>query len=66
MKSQYGMAIEDVNRAVTLDPKYANAYIIRGLISFENREYDKAVSDFQKACDLGNKLGCETLQRIVK
>ncbi|MBI3353658.1 MAG: tetratricopeptide repeat protein [Nitrospirae bacterium] len=77
-KGQYDMAIEDFNKAIALNPKDAEAYSGRGVAYFFGAvspalsgntlsgNMGRAISDFQKACDLGLQKGCENLQGALK
>lgn len=51
-KRQDDKAVEDYNKAIELDPNYANAYNNRGLIYYNKGEYDMAIEDFNKAIKL--------------
>ena len=62
---QFDSAIECFNITLYLNQSFDMAYVNRGS-SYEkigNRE--RAVLDYQKACDLGNTNGCKALQRAV-
>ena len=48
----YREAITSYDKAIQLDPKYANAYNNRGLAYYHNKAYDKAIADFNKAIEL--------------
>ncbi|MBI3752479.1 MAG: tetratricopeptide repeat protein [Deltaproteobacteria bacterium] len=39
-------------------------YTNRGNAYNNKGQYDRAISNFQKACDMGYGLGCNNLQRI--
>ena len=45
-------ALEDLNKAIKLDPEYGWAYYTRGSIYLDQGEYEKAEEDFSKAGDL--------------
>ncbi|MEW6673939.1 MAG: tetratricopeptide repeat protein [Thermodesulfobacteriota bacterium] len=49
-------AIEYLNEAIILDPKYARAYMNRGSAWNGKGDYDRAISDFNKAIELDPKL----------
>ena len=55
-KNEYGKAIEDFNKAIELDNKFALAYNNRGMVYLNKKEYDKAIEDFNKAIELDNKF----------
>jgi tetratricopeptide (TPR) repeat protein len=61
----YGKAWKDVNRAIELDDRYAEAYGARGEIYLRTGNKELAVSDFRKACTLGNHGGCRALQALL-
>lgn len=54
---RYQDAIRDYTRALSIDPDYALAYVNRG-IAKEQLGIDDC-SDYKKACELGNTMGCE-------
>ena len=52
---QYDNALKDFNKAIEINPKYADAYHDRGYLYYEKLgDKDKGCSDFKKACELGN------------
>lgn len=53
MSGQYGPAIQDLTRAIEIDPIYAEAYYLRGSAYMGNKEYDKALIDLDRAVALG-------------
>lgn len=65
IKKQFSRAIEDLNRAIDLNPKKADAYNIRGMVYAEIGN-PRAISDFQKACDMGSEKGCSFLQKALQ
>jgi tetratricopeptide (TPR) repeat protein len=44
-----------LNSALSLDPKDAPTYAIRGFVWYKKGEYDKAIADYDKAIDLDPK-----------
>ena len=62
----YDDAIEAYTKAIALDPNYAIAYYNRGITYYKKGNMGRAISDFQKACDMGNEMGCENLQIVLK
>jgi len=59
---RYDEALEHLNRAIELDKNYAKAYFNRGNLYLSTGNKMFAVSDFQKACYLGDKEGCYFLK----
>jgi len=51
-KGKFDDAIEDLNKAIELDPKYYAAYSDRGVAFAEKNQDDLALADFYKAIDL--------------
>ena len=51
-RGNYHGAIENYDRAVTVDPKFAQAYMDRALAYAQLGQYDKAVADSTKAGEL--------------
>jgi tetratricopeptide (TPR) repeat protein len=46
---KYNMAIDDLNKAIELNPQYANAYYNLGIISRNEGKFDRALEDYSKA-----------------
>jgi tetratricopeptide (TPR) repeat protein len=46
------LAMEDYNKAIELDPNYADAYYNRGLAHYDLKEYERAIEDYNKAIEL--------------
>jgi lipoprotein NlpI len=61
---RYDEALDDLNRAIALDDKFDVAYINRGELYYRTGKTALANADFQKACDLGNAIGCKALQQL--
>ena len=51
-KGQYGQAIKDYNKAIEIDPAFAQAYSSRGVIYYSMDQYDQAISDYNKAIEI--------------
>jgi tetratricopeptide (TPR) repeat protein len=66
-KGQYDRAIEDFNKAIALNPNEGGAYNNRGVAYYNKKgNMGRAISDFQKACDMGNEMGCKNLQIVLQ
>ncbi len=51
---EYEEAIVELNKAIELDPEYADAYYYRGLAYDKSGEVAKAISDYEKCIELSN------------
>jgi len=51
-KKRYNAALSDLNRAIELNPKFAESYLNRGIVFDNLREFDKAILDFNYAIHL--------------
>src|SRR5207253_2753955 len=51
-KGQFDHAIQDYNRAIGLNPDYANAFYNRGLAYDEKGQFDLAIQDYNQAVSL--------------
>jgi tetratricopeptide (TPR) repeat protein len=60
----YEKALEDLNRAIAVDHDLDVAYINRGELHYRMGNNALATADFQKACDLGNAVGCKALHQV--
>ena len=56
-------ALEYLNKAIELNPKYAVAYVSRGFLWFIMNNYYQACKDVQKGCELGNCFGLKELRK---
>src|ERR1700738_636490 len=54
-KREHAQAIAQFNEAIRLDPKFANAYVMRGNCYSESGEQQKALADFSEAIRLDPK-----------
>src|SRR3989338_2224971 len=52
INGEYDREIEDYNKAIALDPNYAQAYSNRGVAYYNKRQYDRAIEDYNKAIAL--------------
>jgi len=48
-------AIENLNRAIQIEPNYAAAYNNRGIVEMQQGKYKLAISDFSKAISINNQ-----------
>ena len=51
-KGHYDRAIEDFNKAISINPNYAGAYNNRGNAYYKKGQYDRAIEDYNKAIAL--------------
>jgi Tfp pilus assembly protein PilF len=59
---QYGKAIADFSEAIALNPEHSSAFLQRGLTTYMlSGDLAPALRDLRRACQLGNKIGCEFL-----
>jgi len=62
-KGSLAVAIADYDRALGIDPNYADAYFNRGVALRRHKRIVEAKSDFQEACRLGSSLACSALEQ---
>lgn len=55
VEDKYREAIESYDKAIALNPRYAEAYQYRGAAYELLEEYDQALDDYNKACQLNPK-----------
>jgi tetratricopeptide (TPR) repeat protein len=55
-KGDFQGAIADLDKAITINPQYAEAYNSRGLTYKALKDYQKAIADYDKAIALNPKL----------
>ncbi|MDP2279275.1 MAG: tetratricopeptide repeat protein [Nitrospirota bacterium] len=65
-KKQYDMAIDDISKAIALAPNNAKHYCARGLTYALSGNLGRAIPDLQKSCDMGDKIGCDYLQKVLQ
>ena len=66
MKGQYDQAILDFNKALEINPGYADAYYNRGIVYYSKKEYAKSWDDIKKAQGLGGQVPPEFLEDLRK
>jgi tetratricopeptide (TPR) repeat protein len=54
-KGNFDKALEDYNKAIDLDPNFAQAYYNRGLQFQDKEDFDKAIQDYTKAISVDQK-----------
>jgi len=47
--SKLDEALQSLNKAIELDPKYANAFSLKGQIYTDQKKFDLAVKEYDKA-----------------
>ena len=63
----YSAAIGDFSLAIALEPDFADALFRRGTAYyFGEKDYHKAITDINRACELGCVPACEMLKRMGK
>jgi tetratricopeptide (TPR) repeat protein len=65
-QNNYWKTVEILSRAIVIDPNFAKAYNGRGQAYMQSGIITKAIPDFRKACDMGEKCGCIMLELIAK
>ena len=63
--NDYLGAIEDYEKVIKLNPKYAEAYYNRGYIKYELKEYRGTVEDFSKAIVLNSNYKSAYINRGI-
>ena len=56
----------DYNEAIRLNPNFAKAYYHRGLLHYQNQEYQTAKEDFHRAIQLNNKYTLAYLHIAIR
>ena len=64
-RQEYQMALEEVEEAVRLDDRIAEAYYLRGIIYADRGSIDAAVSELAKAAKYGQLGDRETRQKAI-
>ena len=63
-KFQFQLAITEFDSAITQHPDAAGAYFGRGLVKYKNRDVNGAVSDLNKAKELGFEFTSDVLESL--
>ena len=61
MKGRYSKAMFNCNEALKIQPESVRAYLYRGALKFEIRNYALAVEDMASAIKLGSSVAFLTL-----
>jgi tetratricopeptide (TPR) repeat protein len=64
-KHQYQTSAQYFSRAIDIDPNYAQAVTGRGQAFLRSGKTERALSDFKKACDMGEDTGCTMLELLT-
>ncbi len=54
-EGRFDLAIESLDRAIQIEPKYAAAYNNRGIVKMQQKKYKEAISDFNEAININNQ-----------
>jgi Tfp pilus assembly protein PilF len=63
-QGQHDLALEDYNKASSLDPELAMAHHGRGMIHLHDGDQDQASKAFFHACGMGYKSSCDQLVEL--
>lgn len=58
-------AVADLDKTVELNPDYADAYNLRGLVLSAKPDYEAAIKDYSKAIELDPEFGAPYVNRAV-
>lgn len=64
-EGNYTEAIENLNKAIQIEPNYAAAYNNRGIVRMELKEYEEAISDFTQAIKINNQDPAYYINRAI-
>lgn len=62
---QYDQAILCFDKAIAIEPKFAEAYCNRGTAYYEKGEYDRAIMDFNKAIEINPEFADAHYNRAI-
>ncbi len=54
-EGNYTEAIENLNKAIQIEPNYAAAYNNRGIVKMQLKQYEEAIADFTQAIKINNQ-----------
>ena len=55
-KAEYEKGVEEITKALNLEPEFGTAYYYRSLAYMDMEEYEKAISDIEKAIELAPEV----------
>ncbi|MFM6788747.1 MAG: tetratricopeptide repeat protein, partial [Microcystis panniformis] len=64
-QQKYKLALDDFNKAIELNPNYAEAYGNRGLLYYNQQKYELALSDYDKAIEINHNYAEAYVNRGV-
>ena len=57
-------AVKDFNKAIRLNPEFADAYYNRAVVHYQMKQYDKSWQDIDKAQELGYRIERDLLEAL--
>ena len=55
----YGRALDDINKALSLDPTYVKAWMHKGNIELALKQYHRSLRSFSRGLEIdSNDVGC--------
>jgi tetratricopeptide (TPR) repeat protein len=64
-KKEYSKAVRDLDQAITLAPSNAHFYYLRGVALAMLGNMEKANTDYDKACKMGDVNGCSQMKSLL-
>ena len=61
---QWDAILEYWNKFLELEPDHAGAYLERAGTNYHNNDFENALDDLEKSCDLGNKEACIRYEKL--
>ncbi len=61
----YGKALSDFDRVITLDPRKTKALVCRGILHYKMASVNRARDDWQEASKLGDSVARDYLGEIL-